>query len=119
MVNTLIKQYTDEKGWIFHYLGANQDAWKVGSSIGIADKKFCNSYAANDDGFQHVFAQQAMQTQMYRRHQASKKQGRRVPTLEKMSVPMLDQAKFRAKMAVVKKAKQALKQLDRPAEFFQ
>merc|ERR1712226_1205584 len=74
--------YHNEKGWIFHYLGANQDAWKVGASIGISDKKFCNSYAADDDGFEHVFAQNVAQTKAYRGHQARKKKGMFVPRME-------------------------------------
>merc|ERR1711881_427171 len=56
-VQKLIKKYSDDKNWIFHYLGANQDAWKVGQSIGITQEKFCNSYAADEGGFDHVFAQ--------------------------------------------------------------
>merc|ERR1712076_265880 len=98
-VNKLIKQFTDEKGWIFHYLGANQDAWKVGASIGISDKKFCNSYAADDDGFEHVSAQNVAQTKAYRGHQARKKKGMFVPRMEDMAVPQLSQSEFQAQKA--------------------
>merc|ERR1712226_810518 len=98
-VNKLIKQFTDEKGWIFHYLGANQDAWKAGASIGISDKKFCNSYAADDDGFEHVFAQNVAQTKAYRGHQARKKKGMFVPRMEDMAVPQLSQSEFQAQKA--------------------
>merc|ERR1712226_1669541 len=98
-VNKLIKQFTEEKGWIFHYLGANQDAWKVGASIGISDKKFCNSYAADDDGFEHVFAQNVAQTKAYRGHQARKKKGMFVPRMEDMAVPQLSQSEFQAQKA--------------------
>merc|ERR1712076_273034 len=45
-VSKMIGDYTEKSGWIFHYLGANQDSWAVGSAIGIRDEKFCNSYTA-------------------------------------------------------------------------
>merc|ERR1711981_237125 len=90
-IQDLIKSYTDEKGWIFHYLGANQDAWAVGQSIGIMKKEFCNTYAQSDAGFQHVFAQNVAQTKCYRGYQAQKKKGMAVQSLMDLKVPTLEQ----------------------------
>jgi len=102
MIQEKIKLFTEEKGWIFHYLGPNQDAWAVGSSIGITDKKFTSTYSADDGGFQHCFAQNSAQTKNYRGHQARKKKGMFTPTINEMVVPTIDKAAFlesRAKSA--------------------
>merc|ERR1711941_31086 len=95
-VQKLIKEYTDEKGWIFHYLGANQGAWSVGQSIGIMDKKFTTSYSADDGGFDHAFAQNVAQTKCYRGHQAMKKKGMFTPSLKEMAVPTIDKSSYLA-----------------------
>ena len=94
MIQEKIKFFTEEKGWIFHYLGANQDAWAVGSSIGITDKKFTTTYSADDGGFSHSFAQNQAQTRNYRGHQARKKKGMFVPTLNEMEVPTIDKKAY-------------------------
>merc|ERR1712076_171914 len=92
MVQDKISKFTDEKGWIFHYLGANQDAWSVGQSIGITDKKFTTTYSADDGGFDHAFAQNVAQTKCYRGHQAMKKKGMFTPSLQEMAVPTIDKS---------------------------
>jgi len=94
MIQEKIKYFTEEKGWIFHYLGANQDAWAVGSSIGITDKKFTSTYSADDGGFQHCFAENSKQTRNYRGHQARKKKGMFTPSLNEMVVPTLDKKSY-------------------------
>ena len=72
---------TAKKGWIFHYLGADQDAWSVGKRIGIMKPEFCTSYTADGDGFEHAYQQQSVQTQSYRRYQAGKKKRKPVGNL--------------------------------------
>ena len=42
----LIKQKTEKENWKFVYLGANQDAFEAGSSIGV-NKSNCLNYAQN------------------------------------------------------------------------
>merc|ERR1712110_298481 len=96
MVSSQIKMFTDEKGWIFHYLGANQDAWSVGQSIGIMDKKFTTTYSADDGGFDHAFAQNVAQTKCYRGHQAMKKKGMFTPSLQNMTVPTIEKSSYLA-----------------------
>merc|ERR1712110_154217 len=83
-------------GWIFHYLGANQDAWSVGQSIGIMDKKFTTTYSADDGGFDHAFAQNVAQTKCYRGHQAMKKKGMFTPSLQNMTVPTIEKSSYLA-----------------------
>jgi len=95
-VQKLIKEYTDEKGWIFHYLGANQDAWSVGQSIGIMKKEFCNSYVADSDGFEHVWKQNAVQTKAFRGYQAQKKKGYAVKSLMEFDVPTIEKGPSKA-----------------------
>jgi len=89
-IRKLIQEYTDEKGWIFHYLGANQDAWSVGRRIGIMKREFCNSYSADKDGFEHVYQQQAVQMKSYRKYQAAKKKGFEVESLMEFDVPTIE-----------------------------
>merc|ERR1712110_997695 len=96
MVQDKISKFTDEKGWIFHYLGANQDAWSVGQSIGIKDKKFTTTYSADDGGFDHAFAQNVAQTKCYRGHQAMKKKGMFTPSLQNMTVPTIEKSSYLA-----------------------
>jgi len=48
-IENLIKQQTEKYTWTFTYLGANQDAFKVGSSIGIDRSKVLN-YTADSNG---------------------------------------------------------------------
>jgi len=94
MIQEKIKKFTEEKGWIFHYLGANQDAWAVGNSIGISDKKFTTTYSADDGGFDHAFAQNMVQTKCYRGVQARKKKGMFVPSMKDLQVPTIDKASY-------------------------
>merc|ERR1712088_424634 len=47
-----IKDFTENKDWMFQYLGANQDAFAVGGSMGITSNM---SYGANKEGFQSVY----------------------------------------------------------------
>jgi len=94
MIQEKIKMFTDEKGWIFHYLGANQDAWAVGNSIGISDKKFTTTYSADDGGFDHAFAQNMVQTKCYRGVQARKKKGMFVPSMNDLQVPTIDKDSY-------------------------
>merc|ERR1712038_1379523 len=94
MIQEKIKMFTEEKGWIFHYLGANQDAWAVGNSIGISDKKFTTTYSADDGGFDHAFAQNMVQTKCYRGVQARKKKGMFVPSMKDLKVPTIDKASY-------------------------
>merc|ERR1712226_31392 len=96
MVSKKITAFTEEMGWIFHYLGANQDAWSVGQSIGITDKKFTTTYSADDGGFDHAFAQNVAQTKCYRGHQAMKKKGMFTPSLQEMAVPTIDKSSYLA-----------------------
>merc|ERR1712110_1058357 len=105
MVQDKISKFTDEKGWIFHYLGANQDAWAVGSSIGIRDKKFTTTYSADDGGFDHAFAQNSAQTKGYRGVQARKKKGMFVPSLEQMNVPVIDKSAYLSSKSMVNASK--------------
>merc|ERR1712226_382537 len=105
MVQDKISKFTDEKGWIFHYLGANQDAWAVGSSIGIRDKKFTTTYSADDGGFDHAFAQNSAQTKCYRGVQARKKKGMFVPSLEQMNVPVIDKSAYLSSKSMVNASK--------------
>ena len=58
-VKELIEQQTNVYSWEFVYIGANQDAWGVGSSIGVSTKNsaqyssdsiaVCNMFAGLND----------------------------------------------------------------------
>lgn len=52
-IHDLVKQQTDKYGWTFVYLGANQDAIKVGEGIGIAAS---NSMNYRDDNVIGTYA---------------------------------------------------------------
>lgn len=52
-ISNLIKS-KEEKGWIFTYLGANQDAYAMGGSMGIQADAVQN-YVADADGAEAVF----------------------------------------------------------------
>jgi len=105
-IQKMIKEYTDEKGWIFHYLGANQDAWSVGQSIGIMKAEFCNSYVADSDGFEHVWKQNAVQTKAFRGYQAKKKKGHAVKSLMEFDVPTIEKKTSSAPVAQLQKQQQ-------------
>jgi len=48
-IKEMIQRQTNQYGWIFTYLGANQDAWGVGDSIGI-NKSHVLNYVASPVG---------------------------------------------------------------------
>jgi len=95
-VKKLLETYSEEYGWIFHYLGASSDSWSVGQQIGIRDPKFCTSYVADDDGFDHAWAENAVQMKAYRGYQAKKSKGISVGSMMSMSVPKLDKSSYLA-----------------------
>jgi Mg-chelatase subunit ChlD len=68
-INKMIETQTDEEGWKFLFLAANQDAIRTGSSIGI---KGGNSitYSATSDGATNVFASVSMNMSKYRSSKA-------------------------------------------------
>jgi len=93
-IKELIEDYTENHGWIFHYLGAAADSWSVGQTIGIRDQKFCTSYVADGDGFSHAWAEQAVQMNEYRGYQARKKRGGSRESLTDMVVPRIDKESY-------------------------
>jgi len=93
-VKSLLEDYTENHGWIFHYLGASTDSWSVGQTIGISDKRFCTSYVADGDGFDHAWAEQAVQMKAYRGYQAKKSRGLSVEKLNDMDVPRIDKESY-------------------------
>ena len=50
----LIKRKTDQEKWKFVYLGANQDAFKAGASIGVSAET-CLNYAQNSKATPNAF----------------------------------------------------------------
>lgn len=68
----LIKKMTDENEWEFHYLGANQDAFAVGGSIGITNNR---SWEQNEEGTREVYAAMREEVKMGRAKQVRKKKG--------------------------------------------
>lgn len=52
---SMIQHQTNEYKWDFVFMGANQDAWSVGSQLGFIPGKTM-SYAANDLGTQNAWA---------------------------------------------------------------
>jgi len=59
----MITKYTEEKCWVFHYLGANQNAFAVGQSLGIAHNK---GYKATTEGFKNIYAEMQEDTKATR-----------------------------------------------------
>ena len=53
---SLIDRKTNEDGWTFAYLGANQDAWEVGQSIGVASPGNAMAWEADPAGAKRVWA---------------------------------------------------------------
>lgn len=51
-----------ERGWTFVFLGSNQDAWAVGSSIGVAESNSMK-YASGNEG--RTFSRMAAKTNRY------------------------------------------------------
>lgn len=52
-----------EHGWTFIYLGANQDAFKVGSTIGFTH---CATFAANSEGLKNITRQVSNTVSLHR-----------------------------------------------------
>merc|ERR1712156_1198080 len=93
-VKQLLETYTEKNGWIFHYLGASADSWSVGQKIGIMNRKFCTSYVADDDGFDHAWAEQAVQMKKYRGYQAKKSRNMSVESMSDFVVPRIDKSSY-------------------------
>lgn len=53
-VHQMIKHQTDTYGWLFMFLGANIDAVKTGTSLGI-DRDFSSDFGANSRGVNSSF----------------------------------------------------------------
>lgn len=62
-VKEMIKHQTERYKWDFAYIGANQDAWAVGTSIGCANNL---NYAATSKGTATAFATLGASTIRYR-----------------------------------------------------
>lgn len=71
-INEMIKHQTEAYNWDFVFLGANQDAIQVGTSIGIMAANSL-SYAANKAGTDALFSSVADATVAYRSGDISKK----------------------------------------------
>jgi len=95
-IKPMIKEFEDDKGWLFHFLGADQNAWQAASRMGMSDKKFANSYDADEDGFGHAFASNAEQVKVYRGYQAKKKKGYAV-SKSAMVVPQMSKSQYIAR----------------------
>lgn len=54
MVRHRIERQTGAYGWVFNYLGANQDAMLAGEAMGI-QREFAADYAANKVGVEQVY----------------------------------------------------------------
>lgn len=68
MIQTAEKEY----GWSFVYLGANQDAFSVGATMGFAAAA-CATYDATGDGVRYASTKMADDTKLYRSSYYSKK----------------------------------------------
>lgn len=64
-VKQKIEHQSNVYKWEFTYLGANQNAWATGTSIGIAYNKNL-TYAANTSGSYAAFSSLSSNTRMYR-----------------------------------------------------
>lgn len=71
-VKDLIKQQTEQYNWTFTYLGANQDAWAVGASLGMDQSKILN-YCASSVGTMNAWGSLNSNVSRYRsiRHGAA------------------------------------------------
>jgi Mg-chelatase subunit ChlD len=69
-IKQMIEHQTEKYSWEFVYLGANQDAWEVGSSIGV---RFSSSlgYVASKGGVGKLFSSLSDKTTQYRSVQTS------------------------------------------------
>lgn len=64
-IKKLIETAENEYGWSFVYLGANQDAFSVGTTMGFAAAA-CATYDATGDGVRFASTKMADDTKMYR-----------------------------------------------------
>jgi len=62
-ISELIKE-KEKNGWNFVYLGANQDAWQVGISMGVAQGNI-SGYTPTAEGYQRAFRSLAHDTITY------------------------------------------------------
>jgi hypothetical protein len=61
----LIEKVQKEDGWKFQYLGANQDSFKTGESIGLK-RESCQNYKATGKGVTEAFRSSGNTTSSYR-----------------------------------------------------
>ncbi len=62
-VKEMVKHQTEVYKWDFAYIGANQDAWAVGGSMGVANNL---NYAATSAGTAYAFDNLTKSTLSYR-----------------------------------------------------
>ena len=62
-VKSMIEHQTQVYNWDFAYIGANQDAWAVGSSMGVANNL---NYVASSKGVEDMFDNLEKSTATYR-----------------------------------------------------
>lgn len=74
-VKNMVKHQSDVYNWDFAYIGANQDVWAVGTSIGSSNNL---GYAATKDGTAFAFDNLAKSSTLYRSVIASKGGGQGV-----------------------------------------
>lgn len=107
----MIKEYTDEKGWMFQYLGANQDAFAVGGSfgMGVGNNK-CATFSANNEGFKSAYADMEEAVQLRRGFQNMKMRAKKCAAPE-MKIQSYEEyeaenvSKVRSKIASKKASK--------------
>lgn len=83
-VRDMIKHQTNKYDWSFAYLGANQDSWAVGGSMGVAKGSTLN-YVASSKGVQDMYATLSDATTTYRSCAAKKFSFAKEETEEKES----------------------------------
>lgn len=71
----MIKEYTDNKGWLFNFLACNMDAMAVGSSMNISANQ-CQTFSADSAGFKSAYAEQEVMMQCQRGYQNYKAKNR-------------------------------------------
>merc|ERR1711990_404363 len=74
----LIKEYEEKKEWMFHYLGANQDAFAVGAAMNM---RSAQTFECNTKGFSNAYNDLEERVQNMRGFQAYKKKCKNVQTL--------------------------------------
>jgi len=71
-VKKLIDGLTEEKGWEFSYIGANQDPLAVSGSLGISTAN-TQSYDFSNDGFRDMYSKLTSQVHASRQNQYQKR----------------------------------------------